>query len=113
MAKTTTRTEPGKIAFDAYWETPSARWDEMSDLGKAKWAQAEAKIVSALGGRAPDLRIVFDGPPGPEAGRFVEVECAHGNSINVGAWHARGDGLHELRLADDPVSLNLSTAVEG
>jgi hypothetical protein len=45
-------TEPGKLAFDAYWETPSARWDGMSDLGKAKWAQAERTIATALSSSA-------------------------------------------------------------
>lgn len=30
--------------------------------------------------------IVFDGPPGPEAGRFVEVEDSSGKSISVGEW---------------------------
>jgi hypothetical protein len=45
------------------------------------------------------LRIVFDGPPSPEGGRFVEVEDAAGNSVNAGTWHERPDGLWELRLA--------------
>jgi hypothetical protein len=45
------------------------------------------------------LRIVFDGPPSPDGGRFVEVEDAAGNSVNAGTWHERPDGLWELRLA--------------
>ena len=44
------------------------------------------------------MRIVFDGPPGPEAGRFVEVEDDKGNSINAGTWHQREDGYWELCL---------------
>ena len=32
------------------------------------------------------LYIIFDGPPGPEAGRFVEVETAGGRSVNAGEW---------------------------
>lgn len=36
--------------------------------------------------------IVFDGPPGPEGGRFVEVETQPGISIRVGAWTQR-DGF--------------------
>ncbi len=44
------------------------------------------------------LRIVFDGPPGPEAGRFVEVENAAGSSVNSGEWRERADGLWELVL---------------
>ena len=35
------------------------------------------------------IDIVFDGPPGPEPGRFVEVEDTNGNSIRVGEWIER------------------------
>lgn len=44
------------------------------------------------------LHVVFDGPPGPEAGRFVECETPDGRSVNAGEWHERGDGLWELRI---------------
>lgn len=37
-----------------------------------------------------ELHIIFDGPPGPEAGRFVEVETRFGHSVNVGEWKQRG-----------------------
>lgn len=42
--------------------------------------------------------IVFDGPPGPEAGRFVEVEDNTGASINFGHWVERDDGYWALRI---------------
>jgi hypothetical protein len=42
--------------------------------------------------------IVFDGPPGPDAGRFVEVENQQGQSIRVGKWVQRPDGYWALRL---------------
>lgn len=42
--------------------------------------------------------IVFDGPPGPVAGRFVEVEDLSGKSIRVGTWVQRADGFWVLRL---------------
>lgn len=45
------------------------------------------------------IDIVFDGPPGPEAGRFVEVENAQGASIRVGDWIERPDGYWVLRIA--------------
>lgn len=45
--------------------------------------------------------IVFDGPPGPTAGRFVEVENPDGESIRVGTWIDRGDGLWALRIDRD------------
>jgi hypothetical protein len=43
------------------------------------------------------INIVFDGPPGPEAGRFVEVETDDGESIKIGEWGERPDGLWALR----------------
>lgn len=42
--------------------------------------------------------IVFDGPPGPEAGRFVEVESATGKSIRFGEWVHSPDGYWALRI---------------
>jgi hypothetical protein len=42
--------------------------------------------------------IVFDGPPAPESGRFVEVEDDTGRSINLGEWIHRPDGFWALRL---------------
>jgi hypothetical protein len=52
----------------------------------------------------PTLHIVFDGPPGPESGRFVECEAPDGRSINAGEWHERGDGYWELRIAVRPTA---------
>ncbi len=46
------------------------------------------------------INIVFDGPPGPEAGRFVEVETDEGASICVGEWIERPDGLWALRITE-------------
>lgn len=46
------------------------------------------------------LWIVFDGPPGPESGRFVEVETDTGKSVGpdtTGAhWEQRANGLWRL-----------------
>ena len=47
------------------------------------------------------IDIVFDGPPGPEAGRFVEVENSSGMSISIGEWLQREDGYWVLRIARD------------
>lgn len=44
------------------------------------------------------IDIVFDGPPGPVCGRFVEVENSEGHSISVGEWVERADGYWVLRL---------------
>ena len=32
------------------------------------------------------INVVFDGPPGPVSGRFVEVELDDRSGINVGKW---------------------------
>lgn len=44
------------------------------------------------------IDIVFDAPPGPESGRFVEVEDETGRSINAGSWLESLDGFHRLRI---------------
>lgn len=41
------------------------------------------------------LDVVFDGPPGPESGRFVELEDGQGRGVNAGTWLQR-DGLYWL-----------------
>lgn len=46
------------------------------------------------------IDIVFDGPPGPTCGRFVEVEDEFGKSINFGEWVERPDGWNVLRIPD-------------
>ena len=45
------------------------------------------------------IDIVFDGPPGHESGRFVEVEDENGASISIRKWLQRADGLWALRIA--------------
>ena len=44
------------------------------------------------------IDIVFDGPPGPESGRFIEVEKLDGKGVKTGEWIERMDGYHVLRL---------------
>jgi hypothetical protein len=42
--------------------------------------------------------VVFDGAPGPELPRFVEVENEQGKSIDFGKWMERSDGWWVLRI---------------
>lgn len=49
------------------------------------------------------INIIFDDPPGPQPGRFVEVETDDGASLSVGTWVEREDGLWALRIAALPV----------
>jgi len=44
------------------------------------------------------IDIVFDGPPGPAAGRFVEIESPQGVAIRIGQWIDRGGGFWALRI---------------
>ena len=68
------------------------RTQEACEASAAEGAQSErAKSL-------PELRIVFDGPPAHESGRFVEVEDSNGRSVNAGEWRSRPDGLFELVL---------------
>jgi hypothetical protein len=53
------------------------------------------------------IRIRFDGPPGPQGGRFIETEDAYtGSGVGVGWWERDGGGdnwfLH-LEIPDDQV----------
>ncbi len=50
------------------------------------------------------IDIVFDGPPGPECGRFIEVEDDAGKSIKFGKWLQRADGYWVLRIPAPPES---------
>lgn len=49
-----------------------------------------------------EVNVVFDGPPGPKSGRFIEVENAAGESIRLGDWihcdDGRGGGYWKLRF---------------
>jgi hypothetical protein len=46
--------------------------------------------------------VVFDGPPGPVTGRFIETEDDQGNGWGRGSWHDRGDGTWALRIPVAP-----------
>lgn len=60
---------------------------------------AHTPDTSTVEDEREELRFVFDGPPGPECGRFVECETPDGRSVNAGTWHDRGDGYWELRVS--------------
>lgn len=56
-----------------------------------------------------ELHIVFDGPPGPEPGRFVEVETPSGVSLRLGEWLERPGGYCALVI---PNPIRLTAEVE-
>jgi len=61
-------------------------------------------IVEAEFGRlvastmSEDIFVVFDGPPGHESGRFIDVENARGQSVNAGEWSQRDDRMWQLHI---------------
>lgn len=52
------------------------------------------------------IDIVFDGPPGPLPGRFVEAEVG-GESVHAGEWVKRSDGYWVLRIPCNEDQLEL------
>jgi hypothetical protein len=46
----------------------------------------------------PHIDIIFDGPPGPDGGRLVEIDDAAGQSIAIRTSFQRADGLWVLRI---------------
>ena len=64
--------------------------------------RGEYDVPSPPSGKEGDfIDFVCDGPPGPEGGRFVEVENEKGESINVGEWIQK-DGYWVLRVFITP-----------
>ena len=53
---------------------------------------------------AREIQIVFDGPPGHDGGRFVEVEDGDGKSIRFGTWLKRKDGYWALQFSLDEMT---------
>ena len=57
------------------------------------------------------FHVVFDGPPGPEAGRFVEVETPDGRGIAAGEWKQREDGYWVLEFRRPPAAPEIVEAL--
>ncbi len=68
--------------------------DVLLEAGDVCYCEGVPEPVEPRG----EINVIFDGPPGPEAGRFVEVEDADGKSIHAGEWIERSDGLWSLRI---------------
>ena len=88
---------------DGRWSTWNTfAYDQERGLERAAWCDAQqAVLLAAAAGAYPATKtvdIVFDGPPGPTCGRFVEVEDTTSASIRVGRWVERDDGYWVLRL---------------
>ena len=76
-------------------------WGAMSpDCGPEHYDCIVAEVLTraAAATLTRHIDVVFDGPPGPDAGRFVEVEDDAGRSVDVGEWIERHDGFWALRI---------------
>jgi hypothetical protein len=49
------------------------------------------------------IDVVFDGPPGPVPGRFIEVESPDEASVSIGEWIERPSGCWALRIKRDEI----------
>lgn len=112
----------GALARTAAWDSDDNVLNHLESIGLERTPGLEAAIragdpahaffiAGVLGGwelarqRVSDVRVVFDGPPAPESGRFVEVERAStGESFQAGEWVKReiapGDDLWDLTLTE-------------
>ena len=71
----------------------------MAKCSRHSYAEA---VVEAYWPTPKTVDIVFDGPPGPESGRFVEVEDMDGKGVRIGEWIDRDNGFWALRVAVTP-----------
>jgi hypothetical protein len=72
--------------------------DEIADELDVAGFTDYAEVLRALDHRTRQVDIVFNGAPGPDSGRFIEVEDMAGRSVRVGDWVQRDDGYWALRL---------------
>jgi len=84
-------------------------WGAVSpDCGPDDYDSIVADVVTktAAASLTRQIDVVFDGPPAPNAGRFVEVDDESGRSVNVGEWVERPDGYWALRFRVPIATLN-------
>ena len=82
--------EAFKAAFDKAAKEHVA-YDAAIDRGLAAAIAAQAGAIAQSTPEGEAVYVVFDGPPGPESGRFVDVETRNGRGLSVGEWSQRGN----------------------
>lgn len=95
-----------KVVQDAGWDASGAPWCPRMREPLLLCGQCIEEVVLMING----FRIRFDGPPGPEAGRFVEVEDPTGRGIRAGVWREAGNGDWLLEFRSPPKSQEGSDA---
>jgi hypothetical protein len=64
------------------------------DAAVERAEKAERELASAT----KVVRVIFDGPPSHESGRFIECEDEQGHGIKAGEWKELDNGLWELAI---------------
>ena len=80
-----------KIDQDAGWDFRDHPWAPRMKGPLHLCGACIEEVVSIINNISKPINILFDGPPGHDSGRFVEVETDDGRSINVGEWIQRGN----------------------
>lgn len=82
-------------AHAPYWNTKEALLEVYPLCDPVLMVRPEefASLAATREG-GDEIHFVCDGPPGPEAGRFVELEDSNGKSISRGRWEQRGNYWH-------------------
>lgn len=96
--------EDGKQLKPKGWVPPQIEKVLQQQRGKGRTKKAESQIRKEDTQKVVDsskidrrIRVIFDGPPGHNPGRFVDVENHEGKSINAGDWVQRCN-YWELRI---------------
>jgi hypothetical protein len=92
-----TEDKPSSLA-EAKEAAFKAGYFALSDVAYVEARVAISVAIDAYITAAPVVRLVFDAFPGPQGARFIEAEDHNGNSISIGEWKPRPDGLVELVL---------------
>lgn len=87
----------GEANLERWARQRTTPYAELSEAEKdSDRAEADKTLAVVMADFGRPLYVVFDGPPAPESGRFVEVEDADGNSVGGIGWTASSDGLWRL-----------------
>ena len=97
------------------------RRDEIGKAVDALWVDdSQLRVVdtnpldlAVLSGGGVEVRLIFDGLPGPEAPRFVEAEDSEGRGVKVGEWVEDADGRWSLRIRAEVTRLPTVLATAG
>ena len=76
-----------KLDQDAGWDGNGHPWAPRMRDKVLLCGQCTEEVVQMVNG----FHVRFDGPPGPEAGRFIEVETLGGKGLGLGGWGQDGD----------------------